>query len=152
MGYIFRVRDENGDFVAIPTLVGPRGATGPQGEKGETGATGAAGAAFTYEDFTEEQLAALAEAAAALVEVPEENTPVTFATADWTEGSDGTYSLTIPESTHGKSGLFKCTLYHLVDGVYQTNTWAIIGTSVQSAGSGDVTLNASDAYDGAVIF
>lgn len=39
-----------------------RGETGPQGPKGDTGATGAQGPKgdpFTYEDFTEEQLAAL---------------------------------------------------------------------------------------------
>ena len=31
----------------------------PKGDKGDTGEAGAQGAAFTYDDFTEEQLAAL---------------------------------------------------------------------------------------------
>ena len=38
---------------------GATGATGPKGETGDTGAQGPKGDPFTYEDFTEEQLAAL---------------------------------------------------------------------------------------------
>lgn len=56
MGFILRVRNENGEFENIPAIVGPKGEPGERGPQGETGPQGAA---FTYDDFTEEQLASL---------------------------------------------------------------------------------------------
>lgn len=44
----------------VPGAIGPQGPQGPQGEPGPQGATGPKGAAFQYEDFTPEQLEALA--------------------------------------------------------------------------------------------
>ena len=43
----------------FPTTPGPVGPQGPQGERGPAGPTGPKGDPFSYDDFTEEQLAAL---------------------------------------------------------------------------------------------
>ena len=43
MGAILRVRDENGNFVDIPAIVGPRGEQGPVGPQGSQGIQGIQG-------------------------------------------------------------------------------------------------------------
>lgn len=40
---ILQIKDENGNWVNIPAIVGPRGPVGPQGPKGETGDVGPQG-------------------------------------------------------------------------------------------------------------
>ena len=43
MTAMMRIRNENGEYVDIPALVGPRGPTGPKGATGEQGPKGATG-------------------------------------------------------------------------------------------------------------
>ena len=56
---VFNGEDGFVDIGAIVGPQGPQGEVGPQGEQGPQGEKGDKGEAFTYEDFTEEQLAAL---------------------------------------------------------------------------------------------
>lgn len=37
---ILKIKDENGNFINIPSIVGPKGATGPQGPEGKQGVSG----------------------------------------------------------------------------------------------------------------
>lgn len=77
-----------------------------------------------------------------------------FAEADWTAGGDGTYTITIPQSAHQRqSSAFGCRLWHSVDGVLQSDTWAVVGTqAVWNSADGSVTLRAADAYSGVGYF
>lgn len=67
---ILRVKDENGNIVEIPAIVGPRGLKGDKGEQGPQGVQGPEGpegpqgekgadGTMTFEDLTEEQKASL---------------------------------------------------------------------------------------------
>lgn len=80
-------------------------------------------------------------------------TQIAFAAADWTQGEDG-YILTLPREKHQRrSGEFGCALRHKVDGVLQSNTWAVLGTqTAYDAATGNVILAAGDAYDGTALF
>lgn len=65
---ILKLKNEQGQWVSVPTIKGdtgpqgPKGQTGSQGpkgqkgDKGDTGPKGDTGDAFTYEDFTQVQL------------------------------------------------------------------------------------------------
>ncbi len=77
---------------------------------------------------------------------------VTFAAGQWVQNGTG-FKLTIPQSSHKQTqGLFACRLRHLTDGVYKTNTWAVLGTdSAYDAATGNIVLTGSDAYDGAAV-
>ena len=81
-------------------------------------------------------------------------TAFAFAAADWVQGEDGLYTITVPQESHRRrSGEFGCALRHSVDGVLKSNTWAVLGTqSVYDNDTGEITLLAPDAYDGTAIF
>lgn len=55
---ILKIRDENGKWTSIPAIQGQKGDPGV-GLPGPAGEQGPKGEPFTYDDFTEEQLAAL---------------------------------------------------------------------------------------------
>lgn len=76
-----------------------------------------------------------------------------FSASNWTAGADG-YTITIPKATHGRSGRnFGCRLWHSVDGVLKSDTWAVVGTVVSyNSGDGSITLTAGDSYDGVGYF
>lgn len=76
-----------------------------------------------------------------------------FSDSSWTSGTDG-YTITIAQATHGRaSKAFGCQLWHSVDGVLKSDTWAVVGTQVgYNESSGAITLTAADAYDGVGLF
>ena len=81
-------------------------------------------------------------------------TAFAFAAADWVQGEDGLYTITVPQESHQRrGGVFGCALRHSVDGVLKSNTWAVLGTqSVYDGDTGEITLLSPDAYDGTAIF
>lgn len=78
----------------------------------------------------------------------------TFAEGDWTEGTDGNYTITVAASVHQrKSAVFGYSFLHLVDGAYKGNTWAAIGTNPKyDSATGNIVMTTPDAYAGAVVF
>lgn len=76
---------------------------------------------------------------------------LTFTESDWTAGEGG-YTLTIPRSAHGmEDGAFGFRLWHTVDGVPTSGTWAAAGTqAAYQSGDGSIVLTAGDAYAGKV--
>lgn len=76
-----------------------------------------------------------------------------FSTSSWTSGTDG-YTITIPQTTHARTGkAFGCQLWHSVNGVLKSDTWAVVGTQVgYNESTGAITLTAADAYTGAALF
>lgn len=81
-------------------------------------------------------------------------TAFSFTAEDWTRGEDGLYVITVPQTAHcRRDGTFGCALRHNVDGVLQSNTWAVLGTQAAYDGeTGEITLTAGDAYDGTALF
>lgn len=77
-----------------------------------------------------------------------------FTLSDWTEGEDGEYRLTVPQTCHRRAGEdFGCVLRHRVDGALRANTWAVMGTqSVWDPDTADIVLSCPDPYDGAALF
>lgn len=76
---------------------------------------------------------------------------LTFTADSWTAGTDG-YTLVIPASTHGMAGgAFGFRLWHTVNGVPTSGTWAAAGTqAAYQSGDGSIVLTAGDAYAGKV--
>lgn len=76
-----------------------------------------------------------------------------FSASSWTAGSDG-YTITIAKASHGRaSRAFGCQLWHSVNGVLKSDTWAVVGTQVgYNESTGAITLTAADAYTGAALF
>lgn len=77
-----------------------------------------------------------------------------FTAADWTEGEDGGYTITVPAAVHQRLGPdCGCLLRHKVGQVYQSNTWAVLGTQNHwNADTGAVVLESGEAYDGCAMF
>jgi len=95
------------------------------------------------------------EAAAVPFETAEWGPPASVTVEEGTEydGASG-YELVIPSEKHGrKSGNFAFQIFHLVEGVYKTNTWGALGTEVRyDAETGSVVLASADAYSGKILF
>lgn len=87
-------------------------------------------------------------------QLPEQFTRFAFVQADWTEGEDGVYMMTIPQSIHKrKNADFGCAVRHKVNGVLKNNTWAVLGTqSAFDEATNEIVLTATDPYEGTVLF
>lgn len=55
--YVLRIRDADGEMVAIPSIRGETGATGPQGPSGPPGERGLQGASYVLTDSDRQQIA-----------------------------------------------------------------------------------------------
>lgn len=57
---------------------------------------------------------------------------VKFTEQSWTDETDGSFQMSIPQSSHGLQGnKFIFNIFHLVSGRYTRNTWAARETEVQ---------------------
>lgn len=73
---------------------------------------------------------------------------ITFDSDDWTDKT-----LTITQTAHKKtSDAFSYRIYHLVDGVLKSTTWAVMTTQVAyDADTGDIILTTEDPFGGQII-
>ena len=79
-------------------------------------------------------------------------TAVEFELSDWTS-SGSQYTMTIPSSIHKlQNGEFVVTVFHLLNGKYATNIWAVKTTDVSMDSSGNMILESSDAFAGRIVF
>ena len=128
---------------------GPQGDPGPQGVQGSDGVDGKSASASAldggYTGSEEDFQQALAGAAVSTV---------TFSSGNWSKGTGGLYTLTLPKSQHGRaSGSFVYTVWHLQNERYLRNTWALLATEIRyDAVEQMVILESGAAFDGMILF